>query len=312
MTIRIYANSLCALHDMGEGHIEQPARYHVVEQALKQAFPHPSLWHDCKAAKREDLLRVHQASLVDMALRFDENIEVNNSLTLAYDLTLKQHSVPAALHAAGGALQAISDVMQGKAKRGFVISRPPGHHAEPDEAMGFCLFNNIALAAACATDHYGLERIAILDFDVHHGNGTQAMAWDRKGWFFASSHQMPLYPGSGKPDERGHYNQIHNLPLMAGTGGEAILTAWQDHIIPALRAFRPQRIFISAGFDAHRLDPLGGLAMENQDYASLTQMLCDVADEYADGRVVSVLEGGYHLDALAQSTAAHVQALAKA
>jgi len=199
--------------------------------------------------------------------------------------------------------------MEGWARAVFVATRPPGHHAEPARAMGFCLFNNVAVAAHHARARWGKRRIAVVDFDVHHGNGTQAMFAADPDLFYGSSHQYPCYPGTGRPSERGVANNVVNAPLPPGSDGQAFRAAWREVILPALDDFAPEFLIVSAGFDAHRADPLAQLRVEAVDFAWLTAELVGMAARHTDGRIVSVLEGGYDLDALAASAAAHVRAL---
>jgi acetoin utilization deacetylase AcuC-like enzyme len=205
----------------------------------------------------------------------------------------------------------VDAVIAKETRRAFCAVRPPGHHATPDAAMGFCIFNGIAVAAAHALEAHGLERVAILDSDVHHGNGTQDIFWREPRVLYLSSHQMPLYPGTGARNERGVSNVV-NAPLPPQAGSHEFRAAWDDLLFPALENFRPQLLLVSAGFDAHRLDPLAQLQLETEDYAWITRRICDLADEHAQGRMVSVLEGGYSLDALRESVAAHVAELMKA
>ena len=230
-------------------------------------------------------------------------------LMLDPDTVLSPGSAEAALRAAGAAIAAVDAVLGGDAQRAFCAVRPPGHHATRNTPMGFCLFNSIAAAALHALDAYGLERVAIVDFDVHHGNGTQAIFEADPRVLFVSSHQVPLYPDSGYADETGVGNII-NAPLPPGAGGDAFRAAWSNMLLPALDRFRPQLLLVSAGFDAHRRDPLAQLELEADDYAWLTRELVAIADRHANGRIVSLLEGGYDLQALRECSVAHVAALA--
>ena len=218
-------------------------------------------------------------------------------------------TLEAALRAAGGAVFAIDEVMSGKVRNAFVATRPPGHHAEIATPMGFCFFNNAAIAARHAQKAHGAERVAIMDFDVHHGNGTQHIFWDDPTVMYASTHQMPHYPGTGAVRERGEHDQIVNAPLRAGDGGDAFREAMETAILPRIEAFAPDLIIISAGFDAHRRDPLGNLNLVEADFAWATRKLMGIARTHAHERVVSVLEGGYDLEGLSRSVAAHVTAL---
>ena len=218
-------------------------------------------------------------------------------------------SFEAALRAAGGAVFAVDEVMSGKARNAFVSTRPPGHHAEVATPMGFCFFNNAAIAARHAQAAHGAERVAIVDFDVHHGNGTQHIFWDDATVMYASTHQMPHYPGTGAVGERGEHDQIVNAPLRAGDGGEAFREAMETVILPRVEAFSPDLVIISAGFDAHRRDPLGNLNLVEADFSWATRKLMETARKHAHERVVSVLEGGYDLEGLSRSVAAHVTTL---
>ena len=212
---------------------------------------------------------------------------------------------------AGQAAPPLVDQVMGDGGVGFSAMRPPGHHAEPDRAMGFCLFSSAAIAARYAQTEYGAERVAVLDFDVHHGNGTQAAFWDQPDLLYASSHQMPLYPGTGAANERGAHDNIFNLPFAEGTGGAEILSGWREQLLPAIADGHPDLIVISAGFDAHEDDPLGGLKMTADDFHALTRAISDLAAGCCGRRIVSVLEGGYELNALGASVLAHLQVLAE-
>jgi acetoin utilization deacetylase AcuC-like enzyme len=225
------------------------------------------------------------------------------------DTSMSPGSFEAALRGAGGAALAVDEVMNQKAANAFVATRPPGHHAETARPMGFCLFNNAAIAARYAQKRYDVERAAIVDFDVHHGNGSQDIFWADNSVMYCSTHEMPLYPGTGAAGERGEHNTIVNAPLRAGDGGDAFREAFETVILPRLREFRPDILIISAGFDAHTRDPLANLNLLEADYTWVTRKLMEVADDSAQGRIVSLLEGGYDLQGLARSVAAHVTAL---
>jgi acetoin utilization deacetylase AcuC-like enzyme len=225
------------------------------------------------------------------------------------DTAMSPGSFEAALRAVGGAKLAVDEVMTGKAANAFVATRPPGHHTETARPMGFCLFNNAAIAARYAQKTYGVERAAIVDFDVHHGNGTQDIFWSDKTVMYCSTHEMPLYPGTGAIGERGDFNTIVNAPLSAGDGGDVFREAFETVILPRLHEFKPDILIISAGFDAHTRDPLANLNLVESDFSWATKKLMDVADASARGRVVSLLEGGYDLQGLSRSVAAHVTAL---
>lgn len=301
--MRIYTHHACLAHDTGPLHAERPDRLVAVTAALREAFPAVE-WRDAPRATRGQLLRVHAESLLETVLETQPATRV----LLDPDTVLSPASAEAALRAAGAAVAAVDDVLRGEARRVFCAVRPPGHHATSDTAMGFCLFNNLAVAAAQALSRHGLERVAIADFDVHHGNGSQAIFEADPRVLFLSSHQLPLYPDTGRANERGVGN-ILNAPLAPGSGSDAFRAAWRERLLPALEAFRPQLLLVSAGFDAHWRDPLAQLQLEADDYAWLTRELVAIADRHAQGRIVSSLEGGYDLQALRECSVAHVQAL---
>ena len=255
-----------------------------------------------------DVLRCHPARYL---ARVRSAVPDAGFVQMDGDTYLSPGSLDAALRAVGGVCAGVDAVIAGQARNVFVGARPPGHHAERETAMGFCLFGTVAIAAKRALEVHGLSRVAVVDFDVHHGNGSQDLLWDEARCLFVSSHQMPLYPGSGAVGESGAYGQIVNIPLAAGSGGATMRALYEDIAFPRLLEFAPELILISAGFDAHERDPLGGLRWEASDFAWLTQRVCDLADATARGRVVSTLEGGYDLDALASCVSAHVGVLAE-
>jgi acetoin utilization deacetylase AcuC-like enzyme len=302
--VRLYTHPACLQHDPGPGHPECPARLGAVIDALRAADLPGASWHDAPVATREQLLRAHSASHVGRILA-----EPGIPRRLDPDTAMSEHSVEAALRAAGAVCAAVDDVLAGLARRAFCAVRPPGHHATRDEAMGFCLFNAVAVGAAQAMAVHGLRRVAVIDFDVHHGNGTQDILWDTPGVLYVSSHQSPLYPGTGQPEERGGSGAVRNATLPPGANGLAFRELWEAELLPALERFRPQLLLVSAGFDAHRLDPLANLNLSAEDYAWLSARLVDCAERHAGGRLVSALEGGYSLSALRESSVAHVRAL---
>jgi len=304
MAVAVYTHAACLAHDTGPDHAERPARLLAVTEALLTAFPGTLDWREAPRASRGDLLRVHEASLLHTVLE----TRPAERVMLDPDTVLSPASAEAALRAAGAAVAAVDFVLAGDGMRAFCAVRPPGHHATADTAMGFCLFNNVAIAAAHAFAMHGLERVAIADFDVHHGNGTQAIFEHDPRVLFASSHQSPLYPDTGYANERGVGN-ILNAPLPPRADGRAFRATWTHDLLPALDAFRPQLLLVSAGFDAHRRDPLAQLQLEADDYAWLTAGLRVIADRHASGRIVSTLEGGYDLQALEECAVAHVGAL---
>jgi acetoin utilization deacetylase AcuC-like enzyme len=261
-----------------------------------------------REAPRADLAaiaRVHDAAYVREIL---DAVPEREYVALDADTIMSPRSGEAALRAAGATCAAVDAVVKGEAETAFCATRPPGHHAEPHRAMGFCLFNNVAIAAQRAREVHGLERVAVIDFDVHHGNGTQAMFEDEASLFYASTHQSPLYPGTGGPGETGVGN-IFNVPLRPMAGSLEFRRAYSEHILPALDDFRPELVIISAGFDAHSRDPLAQLELHEDDYGWVTEQLLQCAARHAEGRVVSALEGGYDLQALKASTTTHVRAL---
>jgi len=302
--LKILRHPCFADHIVPIGHPERPDRIRTINAMLESQFS------DCDqgeppAADPDHLRLVHESSYVDAIF---QSAPEEGLVNLDGDTVMSPHSLAAALASAGGAIEATRQVLTGEAGRVFVASRPPGHHAEPAQAMGFCLFSNAAIAAKYAIAIHGLDRVAVVDFDVHHGNGTQAAFWSDSHTIFASSHQMPLYPGTGAKDETGVGN-IFNAPIAAGTDGDTITRIWQDYLLPKVAAMAPELIIISAGFDAHRLDPLGGLNMEAEDFANITRMIRNQAEDLAHGRIVSILEGGYDLDGLRDSAAAHLEVL---
>ena len=302
MSIAIYTHPACLAHDPGPGHPESPSRLAAVLEALDEAgFARI----EAPAATREQLARVHTPELVDALLgaTFREGWR-----RIDADTVMSPDSTEAARRAAGAVCAAIDAAIAGTQPRAFCAVRPPGHHATHDAAMGFCLFNSIAVGAAHALAAHALSRVAVVDFDVHHGNGTQDIFWSDPRVLYASSHQWPLYPGTGARSETGAGN-IVNAPLRPGSGSKEFRAACEEVLLPAVDRFAPELVLISAGFDAHRLDPLANLNLDADDYAWITTRLVELAAKHAKGRVVSSLEGGYSLTALRESTAAHVAAL---
>ena len=306
MTTLLVSHSASLDHDMGEGHPERPDRYRAVEQALEAEAFQLLARDQAPRATHELLTRVHPLDYVEAIERASP---AQGRVRIDQDTAMSPGTYEAALRAAGGAAFAVDEVMTAKVSNAFVAMRPPGHHAERTTAMGFCFFNNAAVAARHAQAAHGAERVAIVDFDVHHGNGTQHIFWADKSVLYASTHEMPLYPGTGASSERGEHDQIVNAPLAAGDGGDVFREALESAILPRVDAFAPDLILVSAGFDAHYRDPLGNLQLTEADYAWATRALMKLADQHCGGRVVSLLEGGYDLQGLARSAAAHVQAL---
>jgi acetoin utilization deacetylase AcuC-like enzyme len=293
------------LHRTPAGHPERVARLEAVNAALGVPEFAALDRRDAPLAGDAEVLRCHPA---DYLARLRAAVPVEGEVALDPDSWMSPRSLEAALRAIGGLNAAVDAVLAGEATNAFVAMRPPGHHAETAKAMGFCLFGTVSIAAKYALDHHGLDRVAVLDFDVHHGNGTQDLLWDEGRAMFVSSHQMPLYPGTGDPSEQGAHSQIVNLPLDPGTGGAAMRTVWEP-ALALVAEFQPELILVSAGFDAHRDDPLANLHWDEDDFVWITQAICGLAEECCGGRVVSSLEGGYDLAALAASVAAHVQVL---
>lgn len=305
MATLLFTHPSCIAHDPAPGHPERPDRLRAVLKALEAPRFDGLVRREAPRAMINQITRVHRPDHVDHILA---SVPEQGYYNLDADTAMSSESGEAALRAAGAVCGAVDAVMAGEAENAFCAVRPPGHHAEPARAMGFCLFNNIAVGAAHARAEHGLERVAVLDFDVHHGNGTQAIFQGDARVFFASSHQMPLYPGTGRLSETGVGN-IVNRPLRPMAGGADFRLAWREHILPALFDFRPEMVFISAGFDGHEDDPLAQLALTEDDFAWVTQEIGKAADQSCDGRIVSSLEGGYDLPSLAASAAAHVAAL---
>ena len=303
--LRLYTHSACLRHDPGPGHVERPARLHAVLQALDHDRYAALDRVEAPPATREQLLRVHDAGHIGEVLL---GAPAGEMLALDQDTVMGPGSTEAALHAAGAVVAAVDAVLGGSAQRAFCAVRPPGHHATRERAMGFRLFDNVAVGAAHALAAHGLKRVAIADFDVHHGNGTQDIFEREPRVLFASSHQSPLYPDSGHEDERGCGNIVNGV-LSPGAGSHEFRELWDAVLLPRLHAFRPQLLLISAGFDARANDPLADIRLSEEDYAWLTERLVALARRHAEGRIVSTLEGGYDLAALAASAAAHVQAL---
>lgn len=305
MALAIWSHPACLAHDPGPGHPERPARLQAVLAAL-DAPPLDRLPRfEAPRASLAQLARVHDAALIRQVLETDPD----EHRWLDPDTVLSPGSAEAALRAAGAGCAAVDQVLATGRKRAFCAVRPPGHHATRSQAMGFCLFNNVAVAAAHALAVHGLKRVAIMDFDVHHGNGSQDIFETEPRVLYASTHQAPLYPGTGARAETGCGNLV-NVPLRTGAGAAGFRGAMDEIVLPAIDAFAPQLLLVSAGFDAHAADPLANLDFTAEDFAWATRRLVEMADIHAGGRVVSMLEGGYALDALAASVRAHAQALA--
>lgn len=309
MTTALLTHPSFLLHDTGPGHPERIDRLKTVLKALRGPEFAALLEVEAQQATTSQLLAVHPQHHIDHVLNASPESGLGR---IDADTVLSPKSGEAALFAAGAVCQAVDLVMTGKADNAFCAVRPPGHHAEPDQAMGFCLFSNIAIAAHHAQNAYGCQKVAVVDFDVHHGNGTQAAFWEQPDMHFYSTHQAPLYPGTGSPAETGIAGNIHNIELPPMAGGPEFRQAVEDHVIPSLYDLKPDILFLSAGFDAHYLDPLAQLELMDRDFAWISQQMVQVAGQVCGGRLVSALEGGYDLTALENSVSAHVAALMQA
>ncbi len=307
MPVALFTHPACLEHDTGAGHPERADRLRRVLQALEHPDFAPLLREAAPEASRDQLLLAHPAAYVDAILAIAP--EPGQAAYLDGDTLMSAGSHNAILRAVGAGIAAVDAVMDGRAQAAFAAVRPPGHHAERARAMGFCLFGGAAVAALHARHRWGLTRIAIVDFDVHHGNGTQHIVEDDPDLFYASSHQSPCYPGTGAASERGVADNVVNMPLRPGSGSDAFRQAWERIALPRLEAFAPELLIISAGFDAHHDDPLADLRLQTEDFGWITDKLLAVADRCCAGRVVSILEGGYDLDALAASAALHLRRL---
>ena len=296
----------CLNHLTPPGHPERPDRLRAIERVFASDKFQGLVRTDAPTAEFDTIALCHPMDYVT-ALR--DASPSSGLVQIDADTSMSPGSFEAALRAAGGGVYAVDEVMAGRVANAFVATRPPGHHTETARPMGFCLFNNAAIAARYAQKRYGIGHVAVVDFDVHHGNGSQDIFWSDKTVMYCSTHQMPLYPGTGARGERGEHNTVVNAPLSPGDGGAKFREAFESVILPRLRDFRPDLIVISAGFDAHQRDPLANLNLVEADFAWATQKIMEVAQASANGRVVSMLEGGYDLEGLSSSAAAHVSAL---
>lgn len=306
MTTRFYFHPVCIEHEPSPGHPESPDRLRTIAEVLAAPEFGGLDRQTPPEATREHLVLMHPEAQVDRVFGL---VPEAGYARVDADTVMSPKSGEAALRAVGALVDAVDAVMTGAADNAFCAMRPPGHHAEPSQAMGFCLFNSVAIGAAHARHAHGAERVAVMDFDVHHGNGTQAMFWNEPDLFYASTHQWPLYPGTGDRKETGAHGNIVNAPLWPGADSEDFRAAMRETVLPAMRDFGPDLILISAGFDAHRSDPLAQLSLETEDFAWATDELRRLADSFCGGRLVSTLEGGYDLTALGESAAAHVRVL---
>jgi len=306
LAIAFISHPVCLRHEMGEGHPERPERLVAVEAGVADARLESRLARaEAPAATREQLLRVHDPAYVDT---LEQLAPAHGLVQLDPDTAMNPYTLPAALRAAGAGVLGTDLAIAGASESAFCSVRPPGHHAERARAMGFCFFNNVAVAAAHALERHGLKRVAIVDFDVHHGNGTEDIFRDDPRVLMVSTFQHPFYPGSGV---EGRSERMVNVPLPAGAGSEEFRAAVTQEWLPALERFEPEMLFVSAGFDGHRDDAMAMLRLVESDYAWVTEQVRAVAERFARGRIVSMLEGGYHLPALARSAAAHVEQLSR-
>ena len=306
MTTILITHPASLNHLNGTGHPERPDRIRAVEAAL-EAEKFQSLLRE--QAPMSDLETVALCHPIDYVTEIRDVAPKEGMIQLDADTSMSPGTFEAALRAVGGATLAVDEVIGKKASNAFVAHRPPGHHAETVRPMGFCIFNQAAIAARYAQKKHGLHRVAVVDYDVHHGNGTQEIFWSDPTLMYCSTHQMPLYPGTGAVGERGEHDNIVNAPLRAGDGGEQFRAAMEERILPRLMSFGPELIIMSSGFDAHKRDPLANLQFVEEDFAWATRKIMEVADKTAGGRIVSILEGGYDLEGLSKSAAAHVTAL---
>lgn len=302
----LYTHPACLLHENASIHLENPARLEAILAELAKPDYKALNRLEAPRAVPDQIARVHDRSYVEAIFA---SVPKSGYAALDPDTALAPGSGEAALRAAGAVTAAVDAVMGGAVRNAFCAVRPPGHHALPGAAMGFCIFNNIAIGAAQALAVHKLERIAVVDFDVHHGNGTETWAARQKEVLFISSHQFPLWPGSGQASDKGPLGNILNIPLPPGASGADFSTAMKSLALPRLESFAPEMILISAGFDAHRADPLANLRLDENDFGWITGELVKLADRHCKGRIVSTLEGGYDLNALAKSAGAHVKAL---
>lgn len=308
MTTLYLSHEACLAHENGPGHPERPDRLRAIEKILQhENFSH-LIREKAPKGSIEHVAYAHPKNYIEL---IKNSRPKEGYAFIDPDTSMNKHTWDALMVSVGAATDAVDKVMQAKHKNAFIATRPPGHHAETARACGFCIFNNVAIAAHHARKKHGAERVAVIDFDVHHGNGTQDIFWSDKDLFYGSTHEMPLFPGTGALSETGVGN-IWNAPLSYGDDGEKFKEAMKSRILPALNNFSPDLLIISAGFDAHKNDPLANIMLDEQDFSWITKELLTIADTQCEGRIVSILEGGYNLESLAQSVGVHVQHLIKA
>ena len=307
MSFAIYLDDASLSHNPTPGHPERPARFETAVLRLSEPDLKNLPRRTASLAKPEQIKLAHAENYVDFILGAERDDAI---IMLDGDTSIGPGSTQAILKGVGAGVDAVDDILSDNITRAFVLARPPGHHAEVNRAMGFCFFNSIAIAAQHARKTHNLKRVAILDFDVHHGNGTQSIFWDEPDVIFASTHQMPLFPGTGAVSERGVGN-IWNRPLAPGDTGNDLRIAWEKHLFPAIDEFEPELILVSAGFDAHIRDPLGNIEAEASDFGWITDRIVELANAHASGRIIGFLEGGYDLQGLSESLAAHLTGLTK-
>ncbi len=308
MSTLYYTHEMSLKHENGPGHPERPDRIRAVEKVLSHEIFNPLVRKTAPKGNKDHVRLAHPDNFISLIEKTKPN---EGYAYIDGDTAMNKYTWDALMYAIGGSVDAVDHVMTGKNKNAFLGVRPPGHHAETSRALGFCIFNNVAIAANYARKKYGAERVAVIDFDVHHGNGTQDIFWSDKNLYYGSTHQMPLFPGTGALSETGVGN-IWNAPLKSGDNGDVFKEAMKTRIFPSLTEFNPDLLIISAGFDAHRNDPLASINLVEDDFGWITGKLLDIADKQCEGRVISVLEGGYHLEALAKSVGVHVKHLLSA
>ena len=305
MTI-LFTHQSCLLHKVAAGHPENPSRLKVLEALFSDDTFKELERRDAPLGTVDQIALMHSKQYIEEIMRA---VPDNELLYLDADTSLSHGSIEAAMRGCGSVCAAIDALMTENVKNAFCAVRPPGHHAETEKAMGFCLFNNAAIGAAYAREKFNVDRVAVVDFDVHHGNGTQEMFWSQPNLLYASTHQMPLFPGTGAVSEVGEHNNVINAPLLPGSGSFEFRAAFNEIIFPGLKQFSPDLLIVSAGFDAHADDPLASLNLHEDDFSWITSELLSIAEKYSDGRLVSVLEGGYNLEALSSSASVHMREL---